>query len=122
MRGSVARRFLRRILLHDNGMTTVSGGSYRPMVCGDTSYPGAWVLRGRLTGPAAGAPRAGAPMHRLVDGVLGQASGQKRRARSAVRESAGTGTPSNEAIGTMPRTAFVRNRLFPASACLRYRP
>src|SRR3989442_12816827 len=49
-------------------------------------------------------------------------SGQKRRASSAVRGSAGTGAPSSCAIGTTPRTAFVRNRLLPPRAGVRYRP
>src|SRR5205085_1300256 len=44
-----------------------------------------------------------------------QAGGQKPSASSAVRGSRRTGRPSSDAIGTTPRTAFVRNRLFPAS-------
>ena len=57
--------------------------------------------------------------HRAGENLTNHAVGQKRRASSAVRGSAGTDAPSSDAIGTMPRTAFVRNRLFPASACFR---
>src|SRR3989454_11714509 len=56
------------------------------------------------------------------ENLTAQLSGQKRFASCAVRESVGTGTPSSEASGTTPRTAFVRNRLLPASASRGYRP
>src|SRR2546427_8767968 len=57
--------------------------------------------------------------HHAEQNLTNHAVGQKRRASSAVRGSGGTGAPSSAAIGTIPRTAFVRNRLLPASACSR---
>src|SRR6059036_2524942 len=55
--------------------------------------------------------------HHAEQNLTNHMVGQKRRARSTVRGSGGTGAPSSDAIGTTPRTAFVRNRLFPASSC-----
>src|SRR3989454_5299364 len=56
------------------------------------------------------------------ENLTAQLSGQKRRASSVVRGSVGTSTPSSDASATTPRTAFVRNRLLPASASRGYRP
>src|SRR2546429_7167687 len=54
--------------------------------------------------------------HHAEQNLTSQASGQKRRASSAVRGSAGTRTPSSDVSGTIPRTALLKNRLFPSSA------
>src|SRR5256885_13583581 len=53
--------------------------------------------------------------HHAEQNLTSQASGQKRRASSAVRGSAGTETPSGGAGGPRPRTPLLHNTVFPAS-------
>src|SRR5256885_16655854 len=51
--------------------------------------------------------------HHAEQNLTSQASGQKRRASSAVRGSAGERTPSSASEGPDPRTALLHNKRLP---------